>query len=287
MIPDFAKSFIYQINWRSRSYHSGYHRGNQGGLGVEFRGNVPLVDYPDARRIDINQTIRDPNEQVHVRIFNQKNATPIYAICDLSGSMQFNGRFNKMALTAEIAASVAYSAYQAGDTFSFIGFDQVIREDWTTKSSYRMQDSYELTKRLRTYTPAPVGSDGLLDVNRFMGQARGLVFLISDFHMPLETIEAALNTLSNQHVVPVVLWDAEEYKSLPNFGFSTIIDPESGQQRTLFFRKELKNRFEAMFAQRKLDIESLFMRYESPLYFAENGFDADAISEYFYQFSAL
>ncbi|HYN54657.1 MAG TPA: DUF58 domain-containing protein [Methylotenera sp.] len=287
MIPSFAKSFTYQINWRSRSYHAGYHRGNQGGLGVEFRGNVPLVDYPDARRIDINQTIRDPNEQVHVRIFNQKNATPIYAICDLSGSMQFTGRFNKMALAAEIAASVAYSAYQAGDTFSFIGFDQVVREDWTTKSSYRMQDAYELTKRLLNYSPAPTGSDGLLDVNRFMGQARSLVFLISDFHMPLETIEAALNTLSNHHVVPVVLWDAEEYKLLPNFGFSTIIDPETGQQRTLFFRKELKRRFEAMFAQRRADMESLFMRYESPPYFAENGFDAEAISEYFYQFSAL
>lgn len=287
MIPDFAKSFTYQVNWRSRSYHAGYHRGNQGGLGVEFRGNVPLVDYPDARRIDINQTIRDPNEQVHVRIFNQKNATPIYAICDLSGSMQFTGQFNKMALAAEIIASIAYSAYQAGDTFSFIGFDEVIREDWMTKSSYRMQDAYELTKQLRTYIPSSVGSDGLLDVNRFIGQARGLIFLISDFHIPLGTIEAALNTLSNHHVVPVVLWDVDEYKSLPSFGFSTIIDPESGRQRTLFFRKELKKRFETMFAQRRADIESLFMRYESPPYFAENGFDADAISEYFYQFSAL
>ena len=95
MIPDFAKSFSYQVNWRSRSYHAGYHRGHQGGLGVEFRGNVPLTDYPDARRIDINQTIRDPNEQVHVRIFNQKNATPIYAVCDLSGSMQFTGNSTK------------------------------------------------------------------------------------------------------------------------------------------------------------------------------------------------
>lgn len=287
MIPHFAKSFNYQINWRSRSYHAGYHRGHQGGLGVEFRGNVPLVDYPDARRIDINQTIRDPNEQVHVRIFNQKNATPIYTLCDLSGSMQFAGRFNKMALMAEIAASVAYSAYQASDTFSFIGFDEVVREDWMTKLSYRMQDAYELTKRLVSYKPLPTGSDGLLDANRFMGQARGLVFLISDFHMPLETIEAALNTLSNHHVVPVVLWDVEEYKSLPNFGFSTIIDPETGQQRTLFFRKELKRKFAEMFAQRKAEIESLFMRYESLPYFVENGFDAEAISEYFYQFSAL
>jgi uncharacterized protein (DUF58 family) len=287
MIPEFAKSFTYQVNWRSRSYHAGYHRGHQGGLGVEFRGNVPLVDYPDARRIDINQTIRDPNEQVQVRIFNQKNATPIYAVCDLSGSMQFTGQFNKMALAAEIAASIAYSTYQAGDTFSFVGFDKVVREDWMTKSSYRMQDAYELTKRLHSYTPSSAGSEGLLDVNRFIGQARGLVFLISDFHMPLDTIEAALNTLSNHHVVPIVLWDAEEYRSLPNFGFSTIIDPETGQQRTLFFRKELKKRFEAMFAQRRADIESLFMRYESPPYFAENGFNAEAISEYFYQFSAL
>ena len=287
MIPDFAKGFTYQVNWRSRSYHAGYHRGHQGGLGVEFRGNVPLTDYPDARRIDINQTIRDPNEQVHVRIFNQKNATPIYAVCDLSGSMQFTGQFNKMALAAQIAASIAYSAYQAGDTFSFIGFDKVVREDWVTKSSYRMQDAYELSERLRNYQPACVGSEGLLDVNQYLGQQRGLVFLISDFHMPLESIEAALNTLSNHHVIPIVLWDADEYRSLPNFGFSTIIDPETGQQRTLFFRKELKKRFEAMFAQRKAEIESLFMRYESPPHFVENGFDAEAISEYFYQFSAL
>lgn len=292
MIPEFAKSFNYQINWRSRSFHAGYHRGHQSGLGVEFRGNVPLVDYPDARRIDINQTIRDPNEQVHVRIFNQKNATPIYAVCDLSGSMQFTGQIRKLELVAEIAASVAYSANQAGDTFSFIGFDKIVREDWITTSSYRMQDAYELTKRLHTYepgltNPSSAGSEGFLEINRFIGQARGLVFLISDFHMPLELIEATLNTLSNHHVIPVVLWDAEEYKSLPNFGFSTIVDPETGHQRTLFFRKELKNRFEMMFAKRKEALESLFMRYESPPHFVENGFDAEAISEYFYQFSAL
>lgn len=287
MIPDFAKSFTYQVNWRSRSYHSGYHRGNQGGLGNEFRGNLPLVDYPDARRIDISQTIRDPNEQVQVRIFNQKNATPIYAVCDLSGSMQFAGQFNKMALMAEIAASIAYSANQAADTFGFVGFDEVVREDWLTKSSYRMQDAYDTTKRLLSYQPTSAGSDGLLEVTQYLGQARGLVFIISDFHIPLETLEAALNTLSSHHVVPIVLWDQDEYKSLPNFGFSSIVDPESGQQRTLFFRKELKRRFEEMFAKRRADIESLFMRYESPPYFVENGFDATAISEYFNQFSAL
>lgn len=287
MVPDFAKAFTYQINWRSRSYHAGYHRGTQSGLGVEFRGNMPLVDYPDARRIDIRQTIRDPGEQVHVRIFNQKNATPIYAVCDLSGSMQFTGRRNKMALAAEIAASVAYSAYQANDTFSFVGFDQTVREDWLTPPSHRMHDAFALTHRLMNYLPGQSGAEGLLDVSRYLGQARGLVFLISDFHMPLDMLEQALNMLSRHHVVPVVLWDAEEYRKLPNFGFSTIIDPETGEQRTLFFRKELRRRFEEAFAERREKLEELFMRYEIPPYFVEDGFDAEAISEYFYQFSAL
>lgn len=298
MIPAFAKAFHYQVNWRSRSYHAGDHRGQQGGLGEEFRGNVPLVDYPDARRIDISQTVRDPHEQVHVRLFNQKNATPLYAVCDLSGSMQFNGQFNKMALMAEIVASIAYSAHQVNDTFGFIGFDAIVREDWLIPSSYRMQDAYALTQRLQHYQPAAASplpnssansatsADGLLEVSHYLGKARGMVFLISDFHLPLATIEAALNTLSQHHVIPVVLWDMEEYRALPDFGFSTIIDPESGQQRMLFFRPALKVRFEVLFAERKAALESLFLRYDAPPYFVENGFDATALSAYFYQFSA-
>ena len=266
MIPDYAKAFTYQVNWRSRNHHAGYHRGTQNGLGVEFRGNIPLVDYPDARRIDIRQTIRDPSEQVHVKIFNQKNATPIYAVCDLSGSMQFTGKRNKMALAAEIAASIAYSAYQVNDIFSFIGFDKTPREDWMTVPSYRMHEAFELSERLRSYQPAQVGADGLLEISRCLGKNRGLVFLISDFHMSLDILEQALNMLSRHHVVPVVLWDVEEYQHLPNFGFSTIIDPETGVQRTLFFRKELRKRFEIAFAARREVLEALFMRYEAPPY---------------------
>lgn len=284
MIPDFAQAFTYQINWRSRSHHTGYHRGAQNGLGVEFRGNVPLVDYPDARRIDLRESIRDPGEQVHVRIFNQKTATPVAAVCDLSGSMRFGG---KMRLMAEIAASVAYSAYQAADTFSFIGFDDAVREDWFTPPSYRMHDAFELVSRLEDYEPADSGCDGLLEVGRYLGQTRSLVFLVSDFHMPLELLEQSLNMLSRHHVVPVVLWNAGEYRSLPGFGLGTIVDPENGQQRTLFFRSALKQRFMQAFAERRETLETLFMRYEIPPCFIEDNFDAQVLSDYFHQFSAL
>lgn len=287
MIPPFAKTFTYQINWRSRNYHAGYHRGLQSGVGMEFRDNVPLVDYPDARRIDINQSIRDPSEQVYVRVFNQKNPAPVYAACDLSASMQFAGSGSKMLLAAEIAASIAYSAYQSSDNFSFIGFDKVVREDWMTPLSSKMHDAFQLSQNLTRYQPSGHGVDGLLDLNRYLGQARALVFLVSDFHMPLSMLEQALNTLSRHHVVPIVLWDSWEYKKLPHFGFSTITDPETGEQRTLFFRKELRRKFEEAFLTRRQLLKALFMRYEMPPHFVEDRFEANALSEYFYQFSSL
>lgn len=287
MIPAFAKTFSYQINWRSRNYHAGYHRGLEGGVGTEFRDNVPLVDYPDARRIDINQTIRDPNEQVFVRVFNQKNPAPVFAACDLSGSMRFAGSCSKMALAAEIAASVAYSVHQSNDNFGFIGFDKAIREDWLTPLSRKMHDAFEITQNLTNYQPTSKGVDGLLDLHRYLGSARALVFLISDFHMPLVIIEQALNTLSRHHVVPVVLWDSWEYKKLPHFGFSTITDPETGEQRTLFFRKELRRKFEEAFLARREQLKALFMRYEMPPHYVEDRFEAAALSEYFHQFSSL
>lgn len=286
MIPAYAQAFTYRILWRSQSLHSGLHRGARGGLGMEFHGNVPLTDYPDARRIDLTQTLRDPMDQLHVRVFNQKNPTTVFAVCDLSGSMQFAGHRDKLARAAEIAASIAYSAYRNGDPFGFVGFDDVVREDWLTPLSRRMHEAFELTSRLMGYRPADAGAEGLQDVSRYLGSARALVFLISDFHMPPERLEEALNTLSRHHVVPLVLWDSAEYRELPRLGFSAIVDPETGVQRTLLFRRALRERFEQAFAERRALLEALFLRYEIPPCFIDDAFRAEALTEYFHQFSA-
>lgn len=89
MSLEHIKEFSYHIGWRSRSRRPGRHKSNQRGMGIEFRGHTTLLSYPDPRRIDIRQTIRDPLEQVHVRIFNQKSITPVFVLCDMSGSMQY------------------------------------------------------------------------------------------------------------------------------------------------------------------------------------------------------
>lgn len=287
MTPSYAKLFTYTIPWRSNNVHFGGHRGSKRGLGFEYRGNVPLVDYPDARRMDLRQSLRDPYGQVQVKLFNQDNTTPIFAVCDLSSSMQYKGRQRKLDQAMEIAASIAYSAYETGDVFSFVGYNRHVIEDMTLPLSHHVHQAFEVIEQLGGYSQMRVGAEGILEVPQYLSMNRGLVFWISDFHMPVALIEQAFNMMSMHHVIPVVLWDDKEYHRLPKFGFGNMIDPETGANRTIFFREAVRAQFEAAFAARKQALEDLFSRFESQAIYIDGPFDAEAMSHYFEQYMSL
>lgn len=280
------KEFSYHIGWRNRGRHPGRHASTQRGMGMEFIGHTTLVAYPDPRRIDLRQTIRDPMEQVYVRLFNQKSATPVYAICDMSGSMNFGAKTRKLRRAADIVESIARSASRNADPFGFVGFDEVVREDWISTTSFKSQRAIELMERLKEHHPQMVSGNGIADVWRYLPRERSLVFMVSDFHMPLKQLEEALANLLKHHIVPVVLWDADEYTSLPEFGITAVTDPETGVKRTLFLRKEYRDRIIAAFEARREAIYKLFMQFDMPPFFVEGEFDADALTEYFHQFVA-
>jgi uncharacterized protein (DUF58 family) len=223
---------------------------------------------------------------VYVRLFNQKSATPVYVICDLSGSMNFGSHTRKIRKAADIAESVARSATRNADPFGFIGFDDVVREDWISTQSFKSQRAIELAERLKDYHPAPVAGSGIDDVWRYLPRERSLVFMISDFHMPLAQLEGALSNLTRHHIVPLVLWDADEYKNLPEFGITAVTDPESGQKRTLFLRKDYRQKIVDAFEARREAIYKIFMQFDMPPLYIEGEYDADVLTEYFHQFVA-
>lgn len=286
MIPDYAKPFFYQTPWKSSSIHFGEHLGNQRGLGDEFKGNVNFIDYPDARRMDLRQTLQDPYEQVQVKLFNQNNTTPIFAVCDLSSSMQFKGQGRKLDLAKEIAASIAYSAFDTSDMFSFIAYNTEVIETLTLSLSHHVHQAFEVIDQLNSYEKMRVGPEGILEVPEYLSQHKGLVFWISDFHMPISLIEQALNAMSSHHIIPIVLWDAHEYAKLPKFGFGNMIDPETGASRTIFFREAIRAQFEAAFATRKQALDTLFTRFDSQAIYIDGQYDPDVMSQYFEQMMA-
>jgi hypothetical protein len=174
--------------------------------------------------MDLRQTLRDPYEQIQVKTFNQNNTTPIYAVCDVSSSMQFGSKQSKLELAMQISASIAYSADGMGDLFGLIAYNNHVIEDFTLPLSHHLFNSLEVIQQLANYQNKYASSEGVVNVPMYLSQHRSLVFWISDFHMPLELIEQTLNAMSAHQVVPIVLWDDKEHKNLPQFGFGNLID---------------------------------------------------------------
>ncbi len=120
---------LYRPRGRYRSNHVGSHSSTEvGGFGV-FRDQLPFLRFPDARRIDLRASLRDPFGQIYVRRFEQRQPVDVVAIVDLSASMRFAGACDKFSLSCAIVESLAISATRIGDRFGLIGCDEAVRED--------------------------------------------------------------------------------------------------------------------------------------------------------------
>jgi uncharacterized protein (DUF58 family) len=276
--------FDYHIGWKSKGKHPGHHKSNQRGMGIEFAGHTSLLSYPDPRRIDIRQSIRDPLGEIHVKIFNQRSATPVMIVCDLSASMNFGGGNKKIKLASEVAKSIAHSVIDQHDALGLIGFDDEIREDWLAPISFRSQHALTIIQELEKAVSKNKSNRAIQELYQYMPRERSLIFFISDFHMPEIDLENCLSNLMRHHVVPMILWDKREYINLPNFGIVTITDPESSKKNILFLRKELKEKIVRSFEKRRSVITKVFMNFDIPPFFIDDHFDANKMTEYFNQF---
>jgi|TARA_B100000780_G_scaffold112593_1_gene78855 uncharacterized protein (DUF58 family) len=279
-----TETFDYHINWKTRGQHPGQHKSDQRGMGLEFAGHSNLLDYPDPRRIDLRQTIRDPLEQIYVRIFNQRSATPVVIVSDLSASMGFGIEKSKLHFASEISTVIANSVITRSDAIGFIGFNDQTETDWWAPISYRPQRTNLLIEKLKNYQPKNSSHQGIKRVSQVLPNDHTLVFLISDFHMPIDDIEESLSKLTKHTIVPIVIWNKAEYKDLPNFGIMNLNDPESGESTTLFLRKKLKAKIIDKFEQRKVKLQNIFLKYNSPPFFVEDKFYPLAMTQYFNEY---
>ena len=55
-----VRELHYRIGSAALGHFPGHHRSPRGNSGFEFRGHARLFDAPDARRIDLHASLRDP-----------------------------------------------------------------------------------------------------------------------------------------------------------------------------------------------------------------------------------
>ena len=278
------KEFHYKIDWRTKSHLPGHHRSSQSGGGLEFRGNLPLLAAPDPRRLDIRASLSDPFEQWYVRSFRQRSQVPVYLIADLSASMAFQGVSRKLDVLADFAESLAYSVHRTGDRFAFVGCDNTLRVDFLLPPNHALGAGLDIAQRLRRLQPIGTSALGLLEAARYLGQQKSLVFLVSDFHFEDATLRGLLRSLAAHCVCPIVLWDRAEYQRMRRFGLVSVQDSESGRRKTLLLRQSFRERLQAAFESRRTWLVDVFEKNAMRPLFIEGAFDAERITEYFFQF---
>lgn len=288
------KEFIYRVARPALGHFPGQHRSRRGDSGLEFRGHVPLHDAPDPRRLDLLASLRDPLALSHdlwlARVASERKSVPVYAVADLSASMAYVGERRKLDVLADFVEALAWSAWRSGDGFGFVGCDERVRRDWLLPLVRTQGAGAALARRLRGFAPAGHNALGLRDAHRLLRRERSLVFLLSDFHMPLEDIEAVLGTLAHHELQPVLLWDRAEFEAPGGGGplgrigrLAPLVDAETGQRRLVWLRPSLRERWQRRLQERREALDALFRRHRLRPLILLDGFDADAVTAHFHR----
>lgn len=272
--------FFYRARRPALGHFPGSHRSRRGEHGLQYRGHAPLIAAPDARRLDLHASLRDPFEQWLVRVFNERKAVPVYAVADLSGSAGYTGEHRRLDVLADFVGALAWSAFRSGDPFGFVGCDDRVRDDWLLPPTRARAAGVALAARLRAHAPAG-SARGLLDAHRWLRRQRSLVFVVSDFLLPAEQIDALLGSLAPHEIVPVRLADRSEALP-PRNGLAWLVDAETGRRRAVWVRDALRERWRHRHDEREAALAACFARHRvAPLLLAD-GFDATAVSAHFH-----
>jgi uncharacterized protein (DUF58 family) len=282
-----VQEFHYRLPMRVRGYRPGSHLGLAIGAGHVFVAHASLYDRPDPRRLDLRASLRSMRDEWLVRVNRQRAGVSVYTIVDVSASMSF-GTGSKRQTVDDFLESLGLSAFRAGDALGMLAFDSRERPELFVPPRIGRgvgSLSLERLKQFRstqTDTRSAVnGGRGLeLAAMRLAGR-QGLVFIVSDFHWPLDRLGAALDLLTHAHVVPLIVWDGAESEPPAGNGFALLRDSESGAQRTLWLRPGLRARWRDAILHRREQLERIFAtNFIRPLYL-QGGFDAEGVSKYF------
>ncbi len=205
------------------------------GRGMNFDEVREYVPGDDIRSIDWNVTARTGIP--HIKKFTEERELTIMLMIDISGSGDFGSVQNsKRELMAEIGSVLAFSAVRNNDKVGLVLFTDVVELYIPPKKGrghiLRLirEILYFQAQGRKTDLSAP------LDFTNRVIKRKCVAFLISDFCLPgnfdaaLQELRPKLQISNRRHdLITVIVSDPREFE-LPDVGWLTLEDAESGQQ---------------------------------------------------------
>ena len=280
------REFHYKLPRRASGWRPGSHPGSSLGAGQEFVSHVSLYDRPDPRRLDLRASLRNLRGDWLVRVNRQRVSVPVYVVADVSASMGFGSRKSKLQIAADFVESLSRSAFRVGDALGMLAFDSKQRTDLFVPPLLSRGMGSVMAASLAQSKGAAGGISGLEECAAQLAGSRGLIFLVSDFHWPLERLSGVLDLLAHAYIVPMVIWDPAETQPPAQDALLSLRDAESGGHRTLWARPKLRARWREAVENRRAELESVFSTRAIRPFYVSGEFDNEALSRYFFEATA-
>ncbi len=284
MMNTATAEFVYRLPGNSRSSRPGAHRSNSRGGGMNFVSHAKLTDQPDPRRLDLRASISNIQKDWLVRINKQRAAITVSAIVDVSPSMHFGSKQNKLHVAAEFLQALGFSAGGLGDSVSLVPFDSVKRDDLSMPARFGRgigQTMAEMVLSSKPTNSAGASTDALSRCIESIAGKSALVFIVSDFHWPLEQLDRMLEPLSGSLVVPLVIWDRSEVTPPDGKRLLSVRQMGGKDSRHVWLTPAVREQWKINVGNRQQEIANVFSPKEVKPFWITNGFDPESLSRYF------
>lgn len=205
-------------------YHSAFK-----GRGMSFAEVREYQPGDDIRDIDWNVTAR--MNHPYVKVFEEERELTLMLLIDLSVSQAFGtqGRTQRE-LSAEVAATLAFSAMQNNDKVGVIFFTDRI-EKFIPPQKGRKHILF-IIRELLSFEPAGKRTDVSVAVEYLMRviTKRSITFLISDFLDTKDFSRPLLVAARKHDLVGLRVFDPR-MAELPDVGLLKVVDAETGHEQ--------------------------------------------------------
>ncbi len=199
------------------------------GRGMEFDEVRPYLPGDEIRTIDWNVTAR--MGEPYVKRYVEERELTVMLLVDASGSGDFGtvNRF-KREMAAELAAVLSFAATTNNDKVGLLIFTDRVELFIPPRKGRR--HVLRVIRELLAFQPDGHGTDiklSLDTVNRVL-KRRGIVFLVSDFLVDIETYRQTMFVTNRRHdVIAIDLHDPLE-TNIAGVGLLALEDAESDEQ---------------------------------------------------------
>jgi len=260
-VPQISEGILKRLDMpvmrRLEGLLQGNYKSASRGDGLDLADLREYQFHDDVRRMDWNATARQGIP--YVREYLEDREIPVWLLLDMSPSMRFEGvSVSKHAVLSEFATLICRLMLSRGNRAGAMIFSG--RVDRTIPARGGRLQLLQILNAISQHRPTQAATD-LKQVLKDAGHVirrRSLVFVVSDF-ISAEGWEKSLTTLAMRHdVVAVRLVDPLEMR-MPDLGFMTFQDAESGEQ--LFVdtnSRAFQERFAALADAREIALRGFF-----------------------------